>query len=170
MLEQLDKLPGVRGSSTNYSGMTVRTSSDTDAIREVVAQAALVVLAENNTRPTRLSEKDSTNSLSSETWRGIETISELSSIEFRTVSINRLKRYAADEHLSPSATEELVRVAEKTWDEHDQSVDPTVPPYKADWDGQCRSVDLAFVQNAKHLLSEKQIEQLKEMIQIEFPK
>lgn len=149
--------------------MIVRVSLDKNASREDVAQAAMDILKENNARPVRLSEKESIDALSNDTWRSIERISELSLIEFRTTSIDRLKIYAADEKLSPKATDELVRIAELTWDDHEKTVDPKVPPHKADWNGQCHAVALAFVANAKHLLTEKQIVQLKEMVQIELP-
>jgi hypothetical protein len=149
--------------------MALRISLDKDADREDVAQAATNVLTDNNARPSRLGEAESLDALSTEEWRDIERINELSTIEFRTVSVNRLKQYAIDEKMNPEAINELVQIAERTWDDHLKTVDPKVPPHKADWNSQCHSVALAFIENAKHLLSEKQMEQLKEMVRIEMP-
>jgi hypothetical protein len=81
-----------------------------------------------------------------------------------------LKQYAVDEKMTPEAVSELVKIAEQTWDDHLTTVDQKIPPHKADWNGHCNSVASAFLENAKHLLSERQIEQLKEMVRIGIPK
>ncbi len=168
MLEQLDQINGVTTSSANHSGGIIRISVADDALRADVAKKAHLVLAANDAKPSRLSGDKSIKALTQETWRGIDRINELSAIEFRTIIIDRLKMFAKNEKMSQEVTDQLIKIAKNSWEAQAKSIDIKVPPHKTGWTKHCRSVADAFIEEAKPLLSDAQVRDLKAAVRNEM--
>jgi hypothetical protein len=138
--------------------MRVSLSAGADSAK--VANAVQTVLSENG-RPTRLRGSRAVQAIENETWRGIDQIGELSAIEFRTLLVRGLADFAKDEKLSLETTGKLTKLAQDEWGRVLANMDVTIPPHRADWQGQCGKLADSVVGKAKELLTAEQFEHLK---------
>lgn len=80
------------------------------------------------------------------------------------LAVERLKEFAQKEKLDKATTDQLVGLAEQEWEQMANTVDPRLPPHKADWTGHCRSFAQAFSTTAQTVLSAEQQGRLKSAI------
>jgi hypothetical protein len=125
LLADLDRCEGVSHASTNWTGTQVRVTVAPTADRERVAVTVRAVLADKGYEPVRLGADELARSLSSEDWRGVGQVHELSNYEFHTTARRRLEAFASAEQLGKSKTDALLRLADDLWQ---KSADEKVTP------------------------------------------
>jgi hypothetical protein len=166
VLAQLDKIEGVERSYANHAGNMVRLSVAAAADPAKVAEQALKVLKDQNRNPIRLTDDEFKVALTKEEWRAGERIGELSSIEYRTLGLRRVKAFADQEKLDKEITNKLMKIAEEEWDRLAQENAPADPnqPGKVDWSARCRQFDDAVANRATPILTAEQMERFKKSL------
>lgn len=159
-LEQ--KVEGIEQTLSNLPGTMIRVSIAASADREQVAKAVLKDLTEDKRSPLRLNGDELKQVLAKEQWRSPD---ELSSIEFRTLGLDRVKGFADAEKLGPEVTGKLLQMAGEQWD---RLVKPagTKPAHysKSDWAAFRGEFNKALVEQTKELLTADQRERLKKTL------
>lgn len=156
-------------SAANHAGKLIRVSIKTGTSRERVAGAVERELLALKGTPTRLTATESTKALQDEIWRGIDRIGELTAIEYRTISLDRVRAFVEQEKLDAEASDKLQRLAENQWDRLARSA-PTKRgdghPQKTDWQDRCAQFTKAMMEETTELLSADQRDRLRQELNI----
>src|SRR5262249_26132575 len=131
VLSSLDKIKGVRASSTNYTGTMIRVSVTSAAERATVADAVRKALAEK--KPVALLEDDLKTALAKEQWREARRLGELSAIEFHTLGRYWINKQAKAEGLDKETTDKLLRIADLEWERCTQEAAKDRATRPEDW-------------------------------------
>lgn len=162
VLERLDKVDGVQASSTNYTGTLIRVSVAGAADRVQVAEEVRKVLAEN--KPIALVGEELQTALRKEQWRETERVGELSTIEFRALTLYRIKNFAQAEKLNKETTDKLMKLVEDQWKSLAQEAKKERATRPKDWGDRCKKSIPIFVAGAKGFLNDNQIERLEKTL------
>jgi hypothetical protein len=168
VLEQLDKIDGVEASSANHAGTMLRISVRTGTDREKIAEIVHNRLAGDNREPVRLKDDEGKAALEKERWRTKEQIGELTAIEFRKLTLDRVNDFTQSEKIAEETASQLLKIAEAQWDRLAQQAEIKEPkqlPHKIDWKRRCREFAVAFAEKAKGLLSADQRQRFKELVE-----
>jgi tetratricopeptide (TPR) repeat protein len=114
VLAQLEKIPGVEKSYSNQAADMVRISVANTANREELASQVLEALGASRS-PVRLAGGDLKQALDREKWRRSDRIGELLLIEYRTVGLREMRRFAEDEKLDKKTTKTLLMIVDGEW-------------------------------------------------------
>jgi hypothetical protein len=164
VLGRLDKLEGVAGSAANYTGTLVRVTVAPGADRVKVEEVARKALAEDAGEAVPLTGKEASQALEHEHWRGANRVAELSSIEFHSVALYRLRTFAKAEKLDQATTDKLTARAERQWEQIAKEGAAAKANTPTDWGRRCKQGIGAFVEQSKDLLSPEQMTRLKEAL------
>jgi hypothetical protein len=189
VLARLDKIDGVEKSLANQSGTMIRVSAKSVETRDTVAEEATKLLTEEKREPVRLAGEQFDRALKTEQWRETGRVSELSAIEFRTLIGRRLKSFAQTEKLDEEKTDKLLKFAEEEWERlgklaaektresgaseknegsesktKTKSSEAKSSARNVDWRGLRLQFGAALADRAKELLTEQQVERLKQTI------
>jgi len=189
VLARLDKIDGVEKSLANQSGTMIRVSAKSVETRDKVAEEATKLLTDEKREPVRLAGEEFDRTLKTEQWRETGRVTELSAIEFRTLIGRRLRSFAQTEKLDEEKTDKLLKFAEEEWDrlcklaaektsesgaseknERSESKTKTKSSEakssagNVDWRGLRLQFGAALADRAKELLTEQQVERLKQAI------
>ena len=171
MLEQLDKIDGVEASSANHTGTMLSISVTTGADREKVAEVVRQRLAADNRQPVRLKDDELKAALDKERWRTKEQIGELTAIEFRKLTRDRVKDFSQSEKIADDNAGRLLKNAEAQWDRLAQQAEVKEPkqlPHKIDWKRRCLEFATAFTEEAKGLLTPDQRQRFMQFVELCF--
>jgi hypothetical protein len=159
VLARLDKIKGVEKTQANRAGTLVRISVAASADADKVAAAAAEVLTGEKRKAVRLKGADLERALSKETWYGPD---ELSAIEFRTLALRSIQRFAEAEELNKETTDKLSKIAEEEWDRLAKAAAAAEkrPGSGTDWSARCAAFATAFLGRARDVLSAGQLERL----------
>lgn len=172
-MERLDKIDGVKGSSANHTGTMLRISVKTGTDRDKVAEVVQKRLAGDNRDPVRLKDDDLKAALENERWRTKEQIGELTAIEFRKLTLERIKDFIQSERIAEETAGKLLKVAVARWDRLAQQAEVKEPkqlPHKIDWKWRCREFATAFTEDAKGLLTADQQQRFRQLVDSCFSK
>jgi hypothetical protein len=164
LLASLDKLHGIEASSANYTGTLVRVSVTKATDRDKVAEAVRKVLTEENHKAVLLAGDELKRALDREEWRGAARIGELSAIEFHTLALHRFKTFAKAEKLDKKTTDKLVLLVERQWERLSQEANTEGATRPEDWGKRIRASLPVFLEGAKDVLSDEQVERLKQTL------
>jgi hypothetical protein len=159
VLASLDRIDGVQASSTNYTGTMIRVAVTSAADRAKVAEEVRKVLAEN--KPVALAGDELRLALEKEQWRETWRVGELSAIEFRTMGLYRIKTFAQVEKLDKATTDKLTKMAEDQWEQLAQQAKKEKATRPEDWGNRCKQSIAAFLDRAKGVLSDEQLERFR---------
>jgi hypothetical protein len=159
VLASLDKIDGVEASSTNYTGTMIRVSVTNAFDRAKLAEEVRMILAQN--KPVALAGDDFSKALQKEQWRETWRVGELSAIEFRTMGLYRIKTFAQAEKLDKATTDKLTKMAEDQWERLAQEAKKEKATQPEDWGNRCKKGISAFLEEAKGILSDEQLEKFK---------
>ncbi len=110
---RLEKIAGVEKTRSNVPGTMIRVSIRASANPDKVAEAVLKDLTEDTRSPLRLNGEELKQSLAKEQW---QLPDELSSIEFRTLALDRVKGFTVAAKLNQGITDKLMRMTAELWD------------------------------------------------------
>lgn len=159
MLVQLDKLEGVKDSSTNTTGTLVRIEVAESADSLAVVADLESLFEDQGRKATRLLGDDLATALKDEEWRDANRVGELSEIEFRTVFSRRVKRFTETASLEQDIADKLVKLSNEVLEETPASAAST------DWSDFCNGLATTMLDKAADVLSEEQIGELKQVLQ-----
>jgi copper chaperone CopZ/NADH:ubiquinone oxidoreductase subunit 3 (subunit A) len=162
VLAALDKIDGVEASSTNYTGTLIRISVTSTTDRDKVTEAVRKVMAEN--RPVALTGDEFKRALDKEQWRGTGRVGELSAIEFRAITLYRVKTFAKAEKLDKDTTDKLVKIAEQQWDRITNEANKDGATQPEDWKNRCKKALPVFLEQAKEVLTAEQVERFRQSL------
>jgi hypothetical protein len=160
VLAQLDKIPDVERTYANHTGNMVRVALSSTANPEKVAEQVVKVLTQEKRNPVRLRDAEFKLALNLEQWRQAERISELSVIEYRTLAVRQIRKFAQSEKLDKATSEKLVKITEEEWDRPAKE-EAAKANGAADWRSRCTERAAAVVDRAKSLLTAEQVGRLK---------
>lgn len=121
--------------------------------------------------PKRLVGAEFENALRKEAWRGIDRVGELTAIEYRKVSLDRLKTFAQQENLTAEATHKLLKLSEAHWDRIAKAADAkegSLPPHKVDWSSRRAKFVQAMELDSAGILTAEQLARLKQELDARF--
>jgi hypothetical protein len=116
VLAQLDKIAGVKRSYANHAGNMVRISVAQAANPEKVVEGVQSVLTQEKRNPIRLLDAELKQALEQQEWHTAEQVSELSIIEYRTLTLRAIGTFADKEKLDQKTKERLSKIAQEEWD------------------------------------------------------
>ena len=164
VLASLDKIDGVEASSSNYTGTLIRIAVTITADRDKVAERVSKALAEKGGEPVALAGDALRRALGQEQWRGAGRIGELSAIEFHTLVLHRVQTFAQAEKLDKVAGDKLVRIAEEQWERITTEANEDGAKQPEDWQNRCRKALPRFLERAKEVLTDKQVERFRQSL------
>jgi hypothetical protein len=164
VLASLDKIDGVGASSANYTGTLIRISVTSATDRDKVAEAARRVLAVEHRNAVALAGDEFKHALDREEWREAGRIGELSSIEFHTLALHRVKTFAKAEKLDKKATEKLVEIAEQHWERIGKEAKNDGATQPEDLGKRIKASLPVFLERAKGVLTAEQVERFKQTL------
>ena len=162
MLAQLDKIAGVERSYANHAGNMVRVSVAQAVDSEKVVERVETVLTQEKRNPIRLRDTELKQALEQEQWRTAEQVSELSIIEYRTLTLRALGTFADKEKLDQKTKERLFKIAEEEWDK--LSKDGASQGDHADLRARLTDRVVEVVRRAKPILNAQQFERFKDWV------
>jgi tetratricopeptide (TPR) repeat protein len=166
VLAQLDNLAGIERSYCNHTGDMVRISLTARADPETVVDRVLEVLAKEARSPIRLTGPDLSRALNHELWRQSDQVGELSRIEYRTLGLSEVRKFAESENLNKETSDKLIRIAVEEWDRMSKEHAASTPQLSRTIDGarQFRLGAKAMMNRAKSDLTAEQIDRLRERL------
>jgi hypothetical protein len=164
VLGRLDKLDGVTGSASNYTGTLVRVTVAAGADRAKVEEAVRKALAEDAGDAVPLTGAAARRALEHEHWRGANRVAELSAIEFHSVALYRLRMFAKASKLDKTTADKLTARAEQQWEQIAKEAATAKTNTPTDWGRRCNQAVGAFVEQSKDLLTPEQLTLLKQAL------
>jgi hypothetical protein len=163
-LAALDKLEGVEQSFANRTGTMIRVTIAASAERGKVAGAVSKYLAEKKRAPVQLAGDELKHALDKEEWRGTRRIAELTAIEFRTLALGQVRKFAEAEKLDAKLAEKLVALAGEEFDRTaGQAIEEIKPAsYNKAWMVRSMRFIVSFTERAEDLLTVEQQARLME--------
>lgn len=158
---RLEKIAGVEKTRSNVPGTMIRVSIAASADREKVAEAVLKDLTEDTRSPLRLNDEELKQSLEKEQWRLPD---ELSSIEFRTLALDRVKGFADAAKLNQGVTDKLMKTTGELWDRLAQPAITKQSSGNTDWTAFGAEFIKALDEQTKGLLSTDERERLQQAL------
>lgn len=164
VLLSLDKIDGVGASSANYTGTMIRISVIPEADRDEVAQEVRRALTEDGRKAVPLAGDEFRRALDQEEWRGAECIGELSAVEFRTLALHRVKKFAKVEKLDEKTADKLAEAAEQQWKRVSREANAEGATRPQDWGKRIKASLPAFLKEAKKVLNAEQLERFQQTL------
>ena len=162
-MDQLNRIDGVEGSFSNWTGTLIRVTVLPNTDREAVAERVQKFLAADGQNPVRVSGQELATSLKGHEWRDVNRVSELSSFEFLTVARRRINAFADSEKLDSPQRENLLSVVDGLWDKSSVGLGvpkPEATAYAAYWQSRREKFVAAYIEQVRGALTPKQIEKL----------
>lgn len=138
----------------NHSGSLVRISLVDGANPSDVAMELETILKDQKRKPKPLSGDALTKAIAGEQWRTVETVGELSEIEFRTVFAKRVKEYADSNGFDEATKAKLIELSEQVLAETAASKQDT------NWTAFCEGLAARMLEKAKEILTDEQLGEL----------
>jgi hypothetical protein len=163
VLQRLDQIDGVEASSANHTGTLLHISVKPDANREQVANAVKADLTTDKRNPSRLAADELRKALSSEVWRGVHEIGQLSAIEFRKLNLDYVKAFAEAEKLRVEVSDKLIKLAEREWDrlaKEASAKEADLLPHQINWRNRSQQFADAVAERSTEWLSPDQRQRL----------
>jgi hypothetical protein len=167
VLARLDKIANVQQSLANRPGTMIRVTVNAAADKDKVAEDVLKVLTQEKRKPVRLTGEEFEQALRNEQWRDLEHVGELSAIEFRTLTLRRIKAFAEKEGLNKETTDKLVKISAEQLDRIAKAANPEKSDQLAgisQWLARYKEFARSVPDRAKDFLSADQVERLRQAL------
>jgi hypothetical protein len=162
VLARLNKIDGVEKSLSNRTGTMIRVALTPTAVRDEITAAVHEHLTTSHCKPAPIEGDDLKAAMVKEQWN---TPGELSAVEFRTLAVRRVKKFAEGEKLDKEATDRLVKLAEREWDRAAKGVDGSEKTkHPTDWHAHYKQFIAALLDHAKEVVATEQAERLKQSL------
>jgi len=163
VLTAIDRVDGVKGSFSNWTGTRLRVSVAADADRNAVAERVRRLLASDGHHPTHLTGTDFTKALDHEQWHSAAGLVELSSYEFRTIAKRRLRAFADGQKLDAGQRDKLMNLVDRVWDRSAEGLELSSSEegaYRQYWRARLNRFVGAFAERARDVLGAEQVKHL----------
>lgn len=161
----------MKTSAVNHTGKLIRISIKSGANRDQVAVAVERQLQTLKSTPIQVGGAELTKALQNEVWRGIDRTGELTLIEYRKVSLDRVRAFAEQEKLDANESEKMLKLAEAWWDR--AARDPgikkaNVLAYDEDWSKRRDDFTKSLIEASTALLTAGQLDRLRQESNVQF--
>jgi hypothetical protein len=163
VLIRIDRIDGVSGSFSNWTGTRLRISVKSGSDPKAVAERVRAFLAADGRHPTELTGAKFTDGLGSEKWYSADGLVTLSSYEFKTIAKRRINAFAGQQKLNDAQREKLVTLVDQLWDKAAEGMalpDSRPDAYGRYWRARLGRFVESFAGRAQGILSADQIERL----------